>query len=162
MCNISFCISDDSFYGILVTHIYSLLKQRDVTFDAKSNWVLDEAMNIRKLHMSGTFQNALAKKVDEVVIPLFAKIIAIVDCNHNLGLLSSSETCFKDLWLKIFSKADLLKLNYEDIIGAKKVAVPDDNFECKLPFSWIIKESIDRQWETTKNVYGMYMYVLHN
>ena len=155
--NFFFLLDERSFYGTMVKHIHGLLKQRDVTYGPKSNWVLTEAMNLRKLHMGGTFKNALAKKVDEVVIPLFAQVIAIIDRNQNLNHLKDlgkKQCSVHDLWLQIFNSPNVLDLDYEQLIRKEKVPVADDNFQCKFPFSWIVKEAIDNLWESTRNTTG--------
>ena len=150
-------LDETSFYGIMVKHIYGLLKQRDVTYDQSSNWVLTEAMNLRKLHIGGTFKNALAKKVDEVIIPLFAEVIAIIDRNQNLNHLKDlgkKQCSVHDLWLQIFSSPSVLDLDYEEIVGRDNVPVADDNFQCEFPFSWLVTEIIDNLWESTKSTSG--------
>lgn len=119
-------------------------------------------MDLRKLHIGGTFKNALARKLDEVVIPLFAEVIALVDHNYNLShlkLLRLEQSAVQEFWLRMFSNPKVLQLNYSEIIGREKVPVLDDNFKCQLPFSWLIKEAIDNHWELGKTTSGKH--VLH-
>ena len=126
-------------------------------YGKNSNWVLNEAMNLRKLHIGGTFKNALSRKLDNVVIPLFAELIAVVDHNYNLRHLkhlSTEQTTVQEFWLRMFSDAKVLQLNYADIVGREKVPVIDDNFECQLPFSWLIKDAVDSHLEQAKSTCG--------
>lgn len=140
----------------MVKHIHTLLKERDAAHDSLSNWVLEEAMNLRTLHIGGTFKNALARRIDNVVIPLFAEVIALIDQNRNLRHLKDlgkKQCVVHDLWLKIFGNPKVLGLNYEEIAGQEKTPVADD-FNCGFPFSWLIKEAIENQWGVVKNISG--------
>lgn len=114
-------------------------------------------MDLRKLHIGGTFKNALARKIDEVVIPLFAEVIALADHNFNLShlkQLSIEQSAVQEFWLRMFSDPKVLQLNYSEIVGREKVAVVDDNFKCHLPFSWLIKDAVDNQWELARTTSG--------
>lgn len=140
----------------MVKHIHTLLQRRDETYSSGSNWVLEEAMNMRNLHIGGTFKNALARRIDDVVIPLFAKVIAVIDRNrnlHHLYGLGKKQCSIHDLWLMIFNNPKVLGLNYEEIAGQDRTPVADD-FHCNFPFSWLIKEVIETQWECVKNTSG--------
>ncbi len=81
-------VDDQTFYGALVKQIKILLKERDEIKNDKE-WVLDEALNGRHLQSGGTFQNVLTRRLDEVIIPLFAAIIAFIDQYSNLNLVNT-------------------------------------------------------------------------
>ena len=152
-----FSADEGSFYGIMVKHIHGLLQKRSETYGEKSNWVLSEAMDLRKLHLGGTFKNTLARKLDDVVIPLFAKVIALVDHNYNLRHLKNlrlEQSSVQEFWLRMFSDPNVLQLNYSENVGGEKVPVIDENFKCQLPFSWLIKEAVDNHWELAKTTSG--------
>ena len=88
-----FCLDDQCFYGALVKQIKHLLTERnEVVKD--SQWVLDEALNGRHLQSGGTFQNVLSRRIDEVVIPVFASIIAYVDQYSNLSTIREKYVMF--------------------------------------------------------------------
>ena len=53
-------------------HILSVLKERDKIVQERE-WVLMEAMNEKRLQCGGTFRNVLSRKLDEVVVPIFAE-----------------------------------------------------------------------------------------
>ena len=72
-------------------HIHQLLIERDQVRKDEKNWVLNEALSARKLRNGGTFQNVLARKLDDVLVPIFSKIIALVDRNYNLNHLDPKE-----------------------------------------------------------------------
>ncbi len=81
-------VDDQTFYGALVKQIKILLKERDEIKNDKE-WVLNEALNGRHLQSGGTFQNVLTRRLDEVIIPLFAAIIAFIDQYSNLNLVNT-------------------------------------------------------------------------
>lgn len=81
-----FFTAHTTFYGALVKHIKSLLKERE-QIPIFKEWVLNEALSTEKLQNGGTFQNVLTRRFDEVVIPLFADILLFVDHYSNLNLL---------------------------------------------------------------------------
>jgi hypothetical protein len=152
----AFPLDTTSFYGIIVKYIHILLKERDDTYHLASNWVLEEAMNTRKLHIGGTFKNALAKKIDNIIIPLFAEVIATIDRNqnlHHLRDLGKKQCIIHDLWLHIFSTPEVFNLSYVEIAGREKAPVKDD-FRCTFPFSWLIREAVDNQLESVKGYSG--------
>ena len=80
--------------------IKHLLKQRD-ELHSDSQWVLNEVLDGRRLQSGGTFQNVLSKRLDEVVIPVFASIIAFVDQYSNLAHLHSRYVIMMIIGIKI-------------------------------------------------------------
>lgn len=153
-----------TFHGILVQRIAEVIKERDDIRDPRKRWVLEEAMDLKKLHTGGTFGNVLARKVDEVVVPIFAYIISAVDQNYNLDLIhldSGFVSPISKLWLAIFCDPKVLSFRYDDIAasgdklpgaGSRKSG---QDFKCHLPFSWIIKESADALWGNAKRTAGI-------
>ena len=83
-------IADDTFYGALVKHIKNLLEEREKSPIFKE-WVLNEALSTEKLQSGGTFQNVLTRRLDEVIVPLFADILLFVDHYFNLNLLKEAK-----------------------------------------------------------------------
>ena len=157
--NTIFSLDTSSFYGIIVKYLHMLLKERDATYHSGSNWVLEEAMNTRKLHIGGTFKNALAKKIDNIIIPLFAEVIATIDRNQNLFHLKDlgkKQCAIHDLWLHIFSTPAVFGLNFTEIAGRGKAPV-EDEFRCKFPFSWLIRKAVGNQWESVKGSSGNFL-----
>ena len=151
-----------SFHGILVMHIYRLLQEREFGKPDLANWVLDEALNASNLEVGGTFRNVLARKVDEVVIPIFAKIIASIDRNYNLDLINpkAGDSPLVRFWLAMFRDPKVQQLQYSEMAQQGKVAGIggrrlDQDFKCKLPFFWLVKDAVDSQWDSAKNQAGM-------
>jgi hypothetical protein len=143
-------------------HIYQLLQKREINKPEFSNWVLDEAMNSSNLEVGGTFRNVLARKIDEIVIPIFAKIIASIDRNYNLNHINpkAGETPLVQFWLAMFRDTQIQQLKYSEMAHGGKVAglggrMVDRDFKCKLPFFWLIKDAVDSQWDSAKNIAGI-------
>ena len=143
-------------------HLYKLLKEREEDRPDLSEWVLSEALNASKLEVGGTFRNVLARKIDDVVTPIFAKIIACIDCNYNLNLIDpkAQDSPRSRFWLAMFGEPKVLHLKYSEMvqgdtvpgIGGKK---SNQDFECQMPFFWLIRDAVDSQWDSAKSRAGI-------
>uniref|UniRef100_A0A1X7SDQ3 Uncharacterized protein n=1 Tax=Amphimedon queenslandica TaxID=400682 RepID=A0A1X7SDQ3_AMPQE len=154
----------DTFYGALVKHIKNLLEEREKNFVYKE-WVLNEALSTEKLQSGGTFQNVLTRRLDEVIIPLFADILLFVDHYSNLNLLKEARDYVEQLWLSIFSNEELVLFSYQSyamgkgihelqptttgVIGGRVLAA-DEEFVCCFPFFWLIKEAIEAKLDAVR------------
>lgn len=161
--NHCFCYADDTqFHGILIKHIHNLLEEREEVFENEKNWVVEESMNNRSLLHGGTLCNALSRRVDRVIIQIFAEILTVIDKNLNLDLIDSSNdnTPLCQLWLSMFSNSQIMQFKFTDFVigrdhlpgvGARKAG---SDFKCKLPFSWLIYESVHGLWDKLKGSAG--------
>lgn len=110
----------------------------------QQGWIQDEAMNMTKLQEAGTFQNALVRKFDGLIVPVFTTIIYFINKYSNLKLLSSGETMMelKQLWLHLYSSEHV-----NELIMSSIRSTPDDvsikQFSCQFPFSWILNDIIN-------------------
>lgn len=104
---------------------------------------LEASLNMRDLQAAGTFEDALRWKVDEVVIPIFAGIIALVDQNCNLNLIVGKEltSSCSQLWLRIFGNSQLCRFRYKELCN-KKSHWPAMTFRNKFPFSWLVFSTV--------------------
>lgn len=88
---------------------------------------------------------------------LFAGLIAFIDTNRNLDLLTSpSGHDFSSLWLQMFTDNELLEVNYRLYLLANNLEKPefvctqatgrltDEKLQLRLPFSWVIKHTMDQ------------------
>ena len=130
-------------------------------------WVLREAMNEKGLQTGGTFRNALSRKLDEVVVPIFAEILAFVDHYSNLDLISKNNQDQPRalFWLTVFTNESLCKFSFEHIAmggglthqisgaSGKRVSAFEE-FKCQFPFFWLIKDTVDSLWDSAKSVAG--------
>lgn len=153
----------NSFHGILILHIYHLLQEREYNRVDLSDWVLTEAMNTSSLEVGGTFRNVLARKIDDVVIHIFSHIIASIDQNYNLDLLNPKaiESPLNRFWLAMFMDPKIQKFSYAEMAQGGKVAGLgvrrlQQDFSCKLPFFWLIKDTVDSQWDYARSHAGLY------
>lgn len=153
----------NSFYGVLVMYLYKLLQEREADRPDLSEWVLSEALDASKLEVGGTFRNVLARKIDEVVIPIFAKIIATIDFNYNLDLVvpKAEDSPLSQLWLAMFSEPKVMQLKYSKMVQGNKVVgvggrKSNQDFKCQMPFFWLIRDAVDSQWDSAKSRGGMY------
>ena len=148
-------------------HIYRLLKQREEDRSDLSNWVLDEALSSTNLEVGGTFRNVLARRIDEVVIPIFAEIIANIDRHFNMNLINPKDkdkdkdkrSRHSQFWLAMFRNPKVLHLRYSEMVQGVKVPglvgrKLEEDFKCKLPFFWLIKDAVDSQWDNAKQQAG--------
>ena len=147
----------------------ALLKQKEKDESGDDNWACNEALSAKKLQHGGTFRNALARKVDEMLIPLFAEIIAFIDFNYNLDLVVSNPVSdVYKLWIMMFRSTQLCNLNYSDIAANAREHIPGagsllsgSNFRCRLPFSWVIRNTISTEWSNHKVAPGKTTYAYY-
>ena len=110
----------------------------------EKDWVLIEAMSGRKLQSGGTFRNVLARRIDEVITPYFAELIALIDQNCNLDLLDAkNQTAPLSLfWLDMFHLTGE-RIDFFSVTKGKTDI--KKHFSCKLPFSWFLREEVEAQ-----------------
>ncbi len=116
--------------------------------------MLNEAMSGRKLQNGGTFRNVLARRIDEVITPYFAELIAHTDQHCNLDLLDSDnlESTISRLWLTIFQFTGE-RIDFSSLAEGKTTIKTD--FQCQFPFSWFVRDMVDAQ---RANMLGWYLY----
>ena len=142
-------------------HIYQLLKEREKIREDEKKWVLREALSAKKLQSGGTFRNVIARKLDEVIIPIFAEIIALIDHNYNLDLVDpkSHNTPVAQFWLAMFRDPKVMQFSFAEMSVREQVPgvggrMAEEEFRCQLPFSWLVREAFEAQWDSAKSVAG--------
>uniref|UniRef100_A0AAY5KR03 RING-type E3 ubiquitin transferase n=1 Tax=Esox lucius TaxID=8010 RepID=A0AAY5KR03_ESOLU len=105
-------LEDNTFLTPLMSHLHSLLKNRERNIHFPTNWVLREACNISALQEGGTFTYTLWKRIQAVVSPLLAHLVSVIDRDRNLDLLldHNSGQGVRNLWLKIFNNDEMLDI----------------------------------------------------
>ena len=99
-----------------------------------------------------------------MIIPIFAAIISFCDqyCNLNLMRGIEENNIVSRFWLSMFRNADVVLFNYEDMATNPKSGISggnvSDDFECKMPFFWIIKEAIDSVQNSALNYAGEFFH----
>ncbi|KAI1884420.1 hypothetical protein AGOR_G00226220 [Albula goreensis] len=144
------------FLTTLKRRLHSLLVTHDGNTYSPKNWVFNEASNIDALQEGGTFRHTLWKRVQSVVTPLLAQVVAMVDrdCNLDLLLDRNSGEPVKRFWLDIFSNERLLEVPYARVdhnsesktILVQSHITPDLGRGCAMPFSWRIRDFLEELW----------------
>uniref|UniRef100_A0A8B9ME63 RING-type E3 ubiquitin transferase n=1 Tax=Accipiter nisus TaxID=211598 RepID=A0A8B9ME63_9AVES len=144
-----------SFLKITKARLSNLLKKQEENSLYPKNWVLREASNLSALQEAGTFRHTLWKRVQNVITPFLALLIAVIDRNGNLELLvRPAAEWVTNLWMFIFSDTKLLTVPYgvgknssqpEIILVQNNMVVSADTGN-EMPFSWRIKEYLDEMW----------------
>ena len=147
-----------------MTHIHELLKGRENIRQDEKNWVLNEALDAKKLKSGGTFRNVIARKLNDVVVPIFAEILAMIDHNYNLDLVDpkTQDTPVTQFWLAMFRNPQVMHFSYADMSVREQVPgvggrLAEEEFRCQLPFSWLVREAFEAQWDSAKSVAGDYV-----
>lgn len=139
-----------TFYGALVKHILQVLRERDGEQAEDKEWVLDEALNPKHLQFGGTFTNVLTRRIDEILTPILAEIIASIDFNYNLDLLRDHhvrDTPIHTLWISMFETYEYKEVgaNPRDQVPGVGGHLSENVFKCQFPFSWIIKDRVEAE-----------------
>ena len=140
-----------------------LLQREGENHDAE--WVLEQALNRKKLHSGGTFWNVLSRKLDEIIIPMFAWILLYVDNYSNLDLMKKDNPSYvHQFWLTIFQNPELCQFTYNEMATkglGKNLAVTGNKivhtkeFCCQFPFFWLVKDVVDAQMASVIHLAGM-------
>ncbi|XP_068007364.1 E3 ubiquitin-protein ligase RNF213 isoform X3 [Melanerpes formicivorus] len=143
------------FLKITKARLSSLLKKQEENSFHPKNWVLREASNLTALQEAGTFRHTLWKRVQNVITPFLALLIAVIDRNGNLELLARPAAMWvTNLWMFIFSDTKLLTVPYgvgknstqPEIILVQNNMMVSSEAGNEMPFSWRIKEYLDEMW----------------
>ncbi|CAH3163087.1 unnamed protein product, partial [Porites evermanni] len=156
---------EGSFEAVLAERVYQLLQERDQRAPNKGNdWLENEALSTTTKE-TGTFKKALWRRFQSVVAPFLAELIAYVDRDGNLDLAASEDGWIVNLWLKVLRDSSFTYLEYNDFLVQKgdalvlrrKVPVQKSgyrshSFQCKLPFSWLLKECMDELLRDARSI----------
>ncbi|KAK2528363.1 Rnf213 [Columba guinea] len=144
-----------SFLKITKARLSNLLKKQEENSLYPKNWVLREASNLSALQEAGTFRHTLWKRVQNVITPFLALLVAVIDRNGNLELLARPPAKWvTDLWMFIFSDTKLLPVppaagassSQPEIILVQNNMTVSADAGNEMPFSWRIKEYLDELW----------------
>ena len=100
-----------------------------------------------------------------------------IDKNYNLSLIHDAPNQFSltaKVWLGIFANKQICRFSYNDVVLKTqqqqqqqhnyRVKVPgigallsSPDYRCKFPFSWLVKDAIDSQWDNATALVGKYM-----
>ena len=146
------------FSEALIKHVHQLVVGHEGTSDSLKEWVLTQALSSKELQNRGTFQHVLSQKIDDVIEPKFAEILAFIDTNHNLDLLSGQHSALSSLWISFFSNFQICHFSYEELAAKSRQHIPaEEEFKCQFPFSWVVRQSVEEAWSTARNIGGKCM-----
>ena len=142
-----------------------LLKERELTAANPQGWLQSEALSGTGVQEWGTFRKALLQRVFSVVVPILAEIIALADRDCNLDFMEYNNTWVSRLWLKILADRSISELSYSDMISPANNSVRErvqvigsgaggHRFSCKFPFSFIIKQRVEKLLKDAVSVEG--------
>uniref|UniRef100_A0A8C9LXS5 E3 ubiquitin-protein ligase RNF213 n=1 Tax=Piliocolobus tephrosceles TaxID=591936 RepID=A0A8C9LXS5_9PRIM len=147
-----------SFLRVSKMRLNVLLKTQEESQLHTREWVAREACNQDALQEAGTFRHTLWKRVQGAVTPLLASMIAFIDRDGNLELLTRPDTppWARDLWMFIFSDTKLLNIPLVMNNARHKGEVAyimvqnymnlSENASNNVPFSWRIKDYLEELW----------------
>ena len=120
--------------------------------------MVNEALSSKQLQSGGTFRNVITRKLDRVIVPIFAEIIALIDRNYNLDLADPSMPVFQ-FWLAMFRDRKVMQFIYTEMVVRKQVPgagsrMAEEEFQCQFPFSWMVWEAFKAQWDAAKSTAG--------
>ena len=142
------------FSSVLVKRVYQLLQERDEKcWQDQKMWLQNEALCRGRLQETGTFRKALWQKLSSIVSPVLSEVIAYADRNQNLSLVKEDKNWKKRLWFVMFNDKLITSLHYESFISPVSQVIREracvvssgigHHFQCKFPFSWIIKDMVN-------------------
>ena len=153
----SFTSVKKTFNSILVDKITPLLQEVEETQAdvLGKDWALIEALDPHKLQEGGTFLNTLLCRIDGILTNLLSYIIEFIDQHNNLALFNDDR--LQDLWLTMFQDDSICAFSYKSIhlsaeesksksLFQKLGSVDVGRYCCRMPFSWIILQAVEAQW----------------
>ena len=153
--------------------VSAVLKEMDDKLPQAKEWAFKVALNHSQI--GGTFRNALSRRLDEILLPILAKIIGLIDKNYNLTIIHDNRDSEKiaspiaKIWLEIMSDRNLCKITYEDVftdgVRKQRTLIPgigasrsDHFYKCQFPFSWICRSVINSRKCDAALLAGMLVY----
>ena len=159
-----------AFASVLVQRTFYLLEERErIAFNAHK-WLQSEALSGTGVQELGTFRKALWKRINQAVVPILAEIIAFADRDRNLDLMKGGNTWVSTLWLKIMSNRNISELSYGKMSSPVTKSVRErvqvigsgaggNSFQCLFPFSFLVKERVDKLFKDALSVTGNFQIV---
>ncbi|XP_041429619.1 E3 ubiquitin-protein ligase RNF213 isoform X3 [Xenopus laevis] len=135
----------------LKVRVYEILKNQEENSYNPNEWLVRAASNLDALQEAGTFRYTLWKRIQAAVIPIFAHLIYLMDCDANLEILVNPETedFLKSLWIYIFKNKNLLNIS-SSLGNNSSQTIKATNYMnllfCEgnsVPFSWRIKDYLE-------------------
>ncbi|XP_026723315.1 E3 ubiquitin-protein ligase rnf213-alpha-like [Athene cunicularia] len=147
------------FMTILKKRICYLLQEREKLIQKPREWIFRRALSVEFILEDTSFRQALWMHLEDIVMNVFAQILAVVDANNNLDHISQGSP-LAELWLQMFQDETFLKIKYTRKAAEAKISVlsmtkdPNTSLFCQFPFSWVLKAYLDNVWEKVYHMKG--------
>ncbi|XP_067935230.1 E3 ubiquitin-protein ligase rnf213-alpha-like [Watersipora subatra] len=148
-------LSQNEFLLPFMKHVHHLLKKQE-DGEAQIHWIRTDAVKASNMKQSETMRKALEDSLERALTPAMAGVVSFIDVRANLLIVNSAS--FKELWLQIFTNCDKLGLTFEDLVKgndkllesyqAVRVGQGKTTFALRFPFSWLVKETLDKIVQT--------------
>ena len=150
----------------MARRIHKLLQEKDERAGIKaSDWLRSEALSGTGIQENGTFRKALWQRVYSSVIPILSEVIAFVDRDSNLELVTDEGNWLSRLWIQLFQSHSMVEFHYEAFLSLENGIIRErvpvitagrerQVFELQFPFSWLIKETFDGMWRDACSIAG--------
>ncbi|XP_043109399.1 E3 ubiquitin-protein ligase rnf213-beta isoform X2 [Puntigrus tetrazona] len=150
------------FQEVLLRRLMFALMRKEELIPNAEDWVYRLAKNREALHEGGTLRHTLWRSLQDVLTPVFARVLEVLDrdCNFYLLYGEGLSEGLAQFWLDIFEDQQLL-----DLTVSQNASAPDQeiNVQCHLfigeaeqrcvaPFSWLIKTYCQNLWEESEFV----------
>lgn len=106
------------------------------------------------------YRRSVEQYIEDKITPVLAGILANIDKNDNLNIISQNSNWKNYLWIEIFNSPEITELRYEDLLSQRHgealsefmIEVTSDNgesFQAEMPFSWCIFRQVENLWKSS-------------
>ncbi len=99
------------------------------------------------------------------MIPILSEVIAFVDHDSNLELVTDEDNWLSHLWIQLFQSHSMVELHYDGFLSLESGIIRErvpvitsgrerQVFDLQFPFSWLIKEKFDGMWKEACSISG--------
>ncbi|CAH1273730.1 RNF213 [Branchiostoma lanceolatum] len=154
-----------SFCDVVKARIVQLLEEKEKSkADGGVNWLTNEAATPKAITEAGTLRQSAWNHLSSVIAPLLAEIVAYADRNSNLDHMATPAGEWTvPLFLDVLSDHNLVPFHYNamlsPVMNVQRQKIPvlssgcgEQLFECRVPFSWVIRGQVDAIWKTAQKL----------
>ncbi|VDI39104.1 ATP-dependent DNA helicase PIF1 [Mytilus galloprovincialis] len=153
-----------TFVSGLAVHLITVMKEKEEYIN-QHQWLITEAAKAAHINRAGTFRRSIMQYIEGKVVKLLAGILAVIDKNENLNILSTdmSNGWKSFLWREIINDPEVTQIQCSDFENGQKRNNTDEfivvgtskrgtNFKSKMPFSWIVFRELSSMWKKFKSM----------
>eukprot|EP00058_Branchiostoma_floridae_P013669 XP_002599157.1 hypothetical protein BRAFLDRAFT_68766 [Branchiostoma floridae] len=154
-----------SFCDVVKARIVQLLEEKEKSkADGGVNWLTNEAATHKAITEAGTLRQSAWNHLSSVIAPLLAEIVAYADRNCNLDHMATPAGEWAiPLFLAVLNDHNLVPFHYNDMLSplmnVQRQKIPvlssgcgEQLFECRVPFSWVIRGQVDAMWKAAQKL----------